>query len=259
MRRLFKFVGLSALAVVLLAFAGLTIMAEIRRATPAEDALAALEPDDRVIVSEERWLVFRPTASTPRTGVILYPGASCDVRGYAPVLREVAAAGYLVVNVHMPFDFAIFARNRALSVKEAFPEIEQWVIVGHSMGGAMAAQFVFEHPDAMASLVMWDSYPPAGADLSGRNMPVWNIHRARPDGSAPESFEERRHLYPADSRWVAIPGGNHMNFGSFIGGRYQEQWEATIPRSAQQATILEATLDALRAAEIHAGGMTDAS
>jgi len=246
MRKLFRYVGITALLLVVLAVAGLYVMAEVRRAVPTAEALAALHSDDRVTVSQERWLVYRPTGMTPRTGVILYPGASCDVRGYAPVLREVAAQGFLVVNVDMPFDFSIFAPKRALEVREAFPEIERWVLVGHSMGGAMAAQFVHDHPDAIQGLVMWDSYPPGAADLSSRDLPVWNIHRATPDGAPPESFAARRPLYPVDSQWVAIAGGNHMNFGSFDGGAYVEQWEATISRSDQQAQVLAATLDAVR-------------
>jgi pimeloyl-ACP methyl ester carboxylesterase len=246
MRRLLKYVGITLLLLVGLAVAGLFAMAEYRRASPDADALAALESDSQVTVAEDRWLVYRPVGTTPRTGVILYPGASCDVRGYAPVLRELAAQGYLVVNVHMPFDFSIFAPKRALEVRAAYPEIERWVLVGHSMGGAMAAQFVHDYPDVMQGLVMWDSYPPGTADLSGRDLPVWNIHRATPEGAAPESFEARRPLYPDDSRWVAIAGGNHMNFGSFIGGAYVEQWEATISRGDQQAQVLAATLDAVR-------------
>jgi len=249
MTRLFKYVGVSALVLAVLAIAGLFVMAEVRRAVPAEEALAALGSDQQVLVSEERWLVYRPAGSTPATGVILYPGASCDVRGYAPVLREVAAAGYLVVNVDMPFDFAIFAPDRAQQVRAAYPEIDNWVLIGHSMGGAMAAQFVHRYPQAMAGLVLWDSYPPAAASLAGHELPIWNIHRATPAGAAPDSFEERRQLYPAHSEWVAIAGGNHMNFGSFIGGAYQEQWEATISRDDQQAQILAATLAAIRAAE----------
>jgi len=249
MRRLLKYTGITILALVGLALAGLYAMAEYRRATPADEALAALRSDSQVTVTEDRWLTYRPAGMTPRTGVILYPGASCDVRGYAPVLRELAAQGYLVVNVHMPFDFSIFAPRRALEVRAAYPEIERWVLVGHSMGGAMAAQFIHDHPEAVQGLVMWDSYPPGTADLSARDLPVWNIHRATPDRLAPESFEARRPLYPADSRWVAIAGGNHMNFGSFLGGAYVEQWEATISRADQQQQVLAATLDAVRAVD----------
>lgn len=235
---------LAVLAIALLAALG--IMAEVRRADPAPEALAALEPGGGVDVSSDTWLTFRPAEGRPATGMILYPGASCDVRGYAPLLRRFAAEGFLVVAVPMPFDFSIFAPERALAVIDAHPEIEHWLLAGHSMGGAMAGLFVSRHPQAVDGLMFWDSYPPGSADLSGSPVPVWHIHRATPGGEAPENFSSRRGLFPADSEWTAIPGGNHMNFGSFVGGAYVEQWEATISREDQQAQIVEATLRALR-------------
>lgn len=237
-------IGLVVLAVAMLAALG--IMAEVRRADPAAGALAALEPGDGVLVDQGTRLSFRPAQGQPVTGLILYPGASCDIRGYAPLLRRFAAEGYLAVAVPMPFDFSIFAPERALSVIEAHPEIDNWLLAGHSMGGAMAGLFVSRHPETVDGLMFWDSYPPDSADLSASPVPVWHIHRATPEGEAPENFSSRRGLFPADSEWTPIPGGNHMNFGSFVGGAYVEEWEATITREDQQSQIVAATLDALR-------------
>src|SRR5690606_3941895 len=102
------------------------------------------------------------------------------------------------------------------------------------------------HPGAVDGLMLWDSYPPDSASLADSDMPVWLIHRARPDGSPPEAFSIRRGLFPADGRWIAIAGGNHMNFGSFIGGPYEEEWEASISREDQHEQIVTATLAALQ-------------
>jgi hypothetical protein len=54
-----------------------------------------------------------------------------------------------------------------------------------------------------------------------------------------------RGLFPDHSRWVAIPGGQHMYFGSFIGGGYQEEWPAGIERDAQHAIVINAMLEGL--------------
>jgi pimeloyl-ACP methyl ester carboxylesterase len=246
-----KFLKYGAAAVItlgLLAYLGMAIATQVRRAAPGPDALIAMRSDSRVEVSDNDWVVFRPKERTPETGVILYPGANCDVRGYASVLRPLAEHGYLVVDVRMPFDLAIFARNRALTVKKAFPEISRWVLIGHSIGGAMASVFVHDYPDAVSELIVWDSYPPGFASLAETPVPVWHIHRATTDGRPPASFSERRNLYPAGSTWVPIPGGIHMYFGSFIGGSYKEQWTPSISRAAQHAKVIEATLRALTAA-----------
>lgn len=234
-------------AVSLLAFILMSVATELRRALPAPDALEAMRPDAWVDVADNEWLTFRPGGGTSDMGVILYPGANCDVRGYAPVLRPLAENGFLVVAVRMPFDFAIFAPNRALAVTKAFPEIRRWVLIGHSMGGAMAAMFVHGHSEAMAGLIIWDSYPPEFASLADAHLPVWHIHRAMLDGTPPSTFAERRGLFPASSTWIPIRGGIHMNFGSFIGGAYREQWSPAISREVQQRQVIGATLQALHA------------
>ncbi len=244
-----KFVKFSLAAIVLvllLALGGFWIWGQANLAAASPAALAALNADPAVTVSTENWVVFKPSNSSPRTGVIFYPGANCDPRGYAPVFTRLAKAGYLIVDVPMPFNFAIFGPDRARDVMEIFPNIEQWVIMGHSMGGAMASTFADHHTESLAGVILWDSYPPAANDLSQSGLKVWHIHRALADGSPPEKFTSNRALFPAESRWVPIPGGIHMNFGSFVGGGYEEAWEARITEQEQHDLVTKATLAALR-------------
>lgn len=212
-------------------------------ATATPDAIAALTTDATVRIESGDWLVMHPGSSTVETGIILYPGANCDIRGYAPVLRKVAAQGYLVVAVSMPFDFAIFAPSRADDVRAAFPEIDNWVIAGHSMGGAMAGQYAFQHQQELAGLVLWDAYPPGSSDLSESTLPTLHVHRATADGTPPQTFVDMLHLFPNGSQWVPVPGGQHMYFGSFDGGAYKEEWQAGIKRDVQQAIVTTAMLD----------------
>jgi pimeloyl-ACP methyl ester carboxylesterase len=163
------------------------------------------------------------------------------------VLRRVAERGYLVVAVPMPLSMAIFAPNRADAVRKAFPDVQRWVIAGHSMGGAMAARYAHNHPDDLAGLLLWDSRPAASDTLVDIRYPVWHIHRATLEGRAPDKLEQYRNLFPAGSTWVPVPGGIHMYFGSFVGGAYQEEWTPRISREAQQDTAVTGTLNALLA------------
>jgi pimeloyl-ACP methyl ester carboxylesterase len=245
-----KFLKYAALAVVTLVVAGgvgLWAWGNSRHARPAAEALAAMASDAQVTVEEKDYIVFRPASGEPRMGLIFYPGANCDIRGYAPVLRRLAAAGYFVVDVPMPLEFAFLAPNRALDVKAAFPAIHHWALMGHSLGGAMAATFAYNHPDAVDGLIILDSYPAPNNSLAGFQRPVWHIHRARPDGTPPQAFVERRALFPASSTWVPIPGGIHMYFGSFDGGGYTEDWAPSISRDEQHDRAAAAMLDALQA------------
>jgi hypothetical protein len=246
MKKFLKIFAVTIIALPILAFGWLFYSTEKNLASPATEALAALASDESVIVEDGDWLVMRPAASTPTTGLILYPGANCDIRGYAPVLREIAAAGYLAVALPMPFDFAIFAPDRASEVPAAFPEIKEWVLVGHSMGGAMAGRYAYHNPDELAGLILWDSYSPAANSLADSSLPVLHIHRATLEGLPPQKFEDMRYAYPKSSKWVPVPGGIHMYFGSFDGGGYVEQWTPQISRAEQQATVIAATLEALK-------------
>lgn len=246
MKKFLKIAAVVVVAVPILATGWLSYSAERNRARATESAVAALASNDSVQIDVGDWVVMRPTDMPPTTGVIVYPGAYCDIRGYTPVLRQVAAAGYMVVGVSMPFDFAIFAPNRASAVVEAYPEIDKWVLIGHSMGGAMAGRYAHLYPENLDGLLLWDAYPPQSNSLADTALPVMHIHRAKPDGTPPDKFQQMQELFPKSSQWVPIPGGLHMYFGSFDGGSYEEEWEAGIARDRQQRLVVAATLDWLK-------------
>ena len=118
-----------------------------RLSIPDEIALAAMQSDVAVEVSEEKWLVFRPQNIEPDTALVFYPGAYCDARGYAEPLSRVAAAGFLVIAVPMPFHLAVLNVGAMDDVRKDFPEIHRWFIGGHSLGGAMASNYAKANPD----------------------------------------------------------------------------------------------------------------
>lgn len=175
-------------ALVVLSLGGTWAQQRWRHADAAPEAFAASRSDADVVVEDGRFLTLRPRRAPERMGVIVYPGAYVDVHGYAPTLRPVAAAGYRVVIVPMPFELAVFGIDRALDVQAANPDVAHWVLVGHSVGGAMGPLFASRHPQALAGVIIWDSYPPSMARFARYPKPVWHIHRARPDGSPPPAF-----------------------------------------------------------------------
>ena len=212
-------------------------------AEPMPEALAALEPDARVVVATDPWLVFRPVEQDPATGLIFYPGGRVDPRAYAPPARAIAAEGYLVVVVPMPLNLAFFAPGRAAEVGAAFPGIQHWAVGGHSLGGAMAANFVAGHPGLVDGLVLWAAYPAGGDDLSGRRLAVASVYGTRDGLATLEEIDASRPLLPADTQWTAIEGGNHAGFGWY--GPQPGDNEATISREEQQAQVVAATLQLL--------------
>jgi pimeloyl-ACP methyl ester carboxylesterase len=207
-------------------------------------ALAALASDSRVAVEAEDWQVFRPASGgLPEHGLIFYPGGFAEPAAYAPLLRQIAAAGYLVVNTPAPFDLALFAQDEALAVMDAYPEIRSWTLAGHSMGGAVAGQFAAEHKERLAGLVLWAAYPFENPALAASGLPVTSIYASADTFATVEEIEAGKAFLPTDTQYLPIEGGDHYQFGNFAGAPVN----ASISLEEQHRVILKATLGALNA------------
>ena len=157
------------------------------------EATAALASSPGATYSEESTgLTYTPTAGPASTGLILYPGAKVPAAGYAPTARAIAERGYLVVVVPMPLNFAIFDIGAADGVIAAHPEIARWAIGGHSLGGAMAAQYAADHAAAIAGLALCGAY--SAADLSASGLTASSVYGSL-DAAAPKI--EDRHPGPS--------------------------------------------------------------
>jgi dienelactone hydrolase len=183
---------------------------------PAPDALQALESGDGVqVVKEQSWFLFQPEIGDPRVGFIFYPGGRVDYRSYAPTLRELAAQGNLVALVRMPLNLAVLDAGKAAEVMAAHPEIGIWAVGGHSLGGAMAANYVFKNPGAVAGLVLWAAYPASSNDLSSYDLQVISLYGTQDGVLKWDNLDASHALLPPDTLWSPIEGGNHAGFGSY--------------------------------------------
>ena len=93
------------------------------------------EPDGKI--------VFEPEGATK--GFIFYPGGKVEYTAYIPLMQACAEEGILCVLVEMPFHLAVFDVNAADGIQKEYPEIEEWYIGGHSLGGSMAASYLAVH------------------------------------------------------------------------------------------------------------------
>jgi len=189
--------------------------------------------------------VFRPVVQQPSAGLVFYPGGRVDYRAYAPAAQAIAAQGYLVVIPSMPLNLAVLAAGRAGEVIPAFPEVQHWAVGGHSLGGAMAANYAHKQSDKVQGLVLWAAYPAGGDDLSSYKLQVVSIFGTRDGLATGAKIKASRPLLPAGTRWVAVEGGNHGQFGWY--GAQPGDQEATISREEQQAQVVAATVELLRA------------
>lgn len=213
-----------------------------RVSQPAALALQALESDERVSVEAGDWIVMSPVAGAD-TGLIFYHGGETDPRVYARPLRAIAEQGYLVVAVTMPRYLAVMAPYKADEVIEHFSEISVWAIAGHSMGGAMAAQYVYKKPGKVDGLLFWDAYPPSDIDLSQTEVLVAQIYRTDMNGNAPDNFREVDHLLPEDTLRFPIKGADHTYFGDYILASHRPEPKAEISLEEQMAIVIDSSIE----------------
>ena len=216
--------------------------------TPGElmaRARMAMQSDSHVTVTRTDWIEFAPVGGNPSRGFIFYPGGRVQPEAYAPMARAIAEAGNLAVIAPMPFNLAILNIDAAGAVIAARPDINSWVIGGHSLGGSMAVRYAHGDPDNISGLAIMAAYPEAQFDLSGRDLAVATIY-AEFDGLATVAEVEASFpLLPADATKVLIAGGNHAQFGWY--GEQSGDLSATISHEAQHEQVVAAVLRLLGA------------
>jgi hypothetical protein len=215
--------------------------------TPVGELMPAaqqeLESSETVNVTYDEWLVFSPQEGAPKTGFIFYPGGRVLADAYAPLGQSLAEQGYLAVFVPMPLNLAILNVDGANAVIEAYPEVNHWVIGGHSLGGAMAARYVYNNPDAVDGLVMMAAFPETQFDFSERDLVIASIYGSLDGLATVEEVEAAEPLLPEDAIFLLIEGGNHAQFGWY--GAQAGDNEATISREEQFGQIVSGTLGVL--------------
>jgi hypothetical protein len=219
--------------------------------SPMPEAIAALESDALVTVEGNNPIVFSPVGSEHACGLIFYAGGRVDERSYAPAMRALAEEGVFVLLPSMPLNLAVFSPNRAAALMRDYPEVERWVVGGHSLGGAMAASFAngnpADSPTGVDGLALWASFPAAGADMSQRtDLAVGSIYGSEDGLATVSDIDASRALLPESTVFTRIEGGNHAQFGWY--GPQSGDGEASISREEQQEQVHAATLDLMRTA-----------
>jgi hypothetical protein len=207
---------------------------------PMPEALLAMESDEEVLVETEKWLSFIPKTVNVTKGLIFYPGGKVAPESYAPMAREIAKNGFLVIITPMFLNLAVFEPSKATEVIKFYSQIDSWSIGGHSLGGSMAAQYVSGNKN-VTKLILMASYPPESVNLSDfKNLKVLSIYGTN-DGILNQGlFNKTQKLLPNDTIFLSIIGGNHAQFGYY--GSQPGDKLAEIGRSQQQEMILNATL-----------------
>ena len=207
-----------------------------------DSAAAALGSDGtvRVARTDFGWLFDGPSEDC---ACVFYPGGKVEETAYAPFLRRLASEGMDVFLLRVPFRLAVLAPDRADEVMARY-EYDCWFVGGHSLGGAIAANYACAHGDALEGLILCAAYPTKA--LPDDLTEILLVGAA--DGVVNrEKLEAGRAYAPQHYVEAVIEGGNHSGFGCY--GPQKGDGPAALTPEEQQAEAVRIIMETVRAAK----------
>ena len=224
-KKILKIAAISIVALLIIFVCGFYIYTlDYYRADDFAVQTISANPDR--IQENENLTVFYPEKQPDRkTGLIFYPGGKVEAIAYAPLLKTLSQNGITCILVEMPFNLAVFNINAADRIYAKFPEIGNWYLAGHSLGGAMASSYAGKNSDKINGLILLGAYP-----INDDDLPVLAIF-----GS--EDIQLDRSKLEGVQNKLQIAGGNHAFFGNY--GEQKGDGTALITREEQQAQTVD--------------------
>lgn len=211
---------------------------------PTSEAKLYLKSDSHVEVKIDKNItVFTPKSYTPDTGIILYPEERVDAKAYSKMCNMIASNGYKVVAVDMPFNFAVFGKNEAKKIIQQNEDIDNWVIVGDSLGGAVASDYVKSNLNKIRGIVFISSYP-SDYYLKEVNMNVLSIWGSKDGVLKYQKLIDAKEKLPQNTIYSEIEGANHSQFADY--GTYKGDDDALISSDEQKLKTVETILEFLK-------------
>ena len=170
--------------------------------------------DNQKIQSElvdNETIVFKP--ENAKIGFIFYPGGKVEYTAYIPLMDALAGKGVMCVLLKMPLNLAVLDVDGAERIQEMYPEIDNWYIGGHSLGGSMAASYLSENINEYEGIVLLGSY--STADLSKENIRALSVLGSEDKVMNKEKYDEYKINMPEDFSEEVIDGGCHAYFGMY--------------------------------------------
>lgn len=212
---------------------------------PMEAVDSMLLSDENVLVLNSKYLSFLPgdqinSENDQASGLIIYPGARVSAKSYAYIGRELALQGISVYITKPPLRMAIFSASAAQQIIKDNPQIRHWYIGGHSLGGATASMYAYDHQDEIEGIIYLAAYPIESKDFSKSDIRALTLYASEDGFATEEDIDSKDYLQPSQYTKFLIEGGNHEQFGYY--GHQKGDNPALISREEQQKIIVEEIL-----------------
>lgn len=160
---------------------------------------------------DDNTIILEP--ENTNTGFIFYPGGKVEYTAYLPLLKACAENDIMCALIKMPFNLAVFDYNAADKIREMYPDIENWYIGGHSLGGAMASYHTSENADKYKGVILLGAY--SSEDLSDKDLKILSVYGTEDKILDMDKYEEYKKNLPESFNEIIISGGCHSYFGMY--------------------------------------------
>ena len=168
--------------------------------------------------------------------MIFYPGANIEPTAYSSIMTMLAERGIDGFIIKMPANMAILGQDKADDIYKNYPNYKKYYLSGHSMGGAMIANYAAKNLEKTSGLFMMAAYPTE--DLKSAQFPILFIYGTEDGVLTRSKLETGLTLVPESAVNYEIEGGNHAYFGNY--GEQDGDGTATIkPITQQKITVRE--------------------
>jgi len=167
------------------------------------DIVSIVETDDQI--------TFKSDTTKCKIEIIFFQGGLTDPKAYAPLCRKLAENGLTCHLIKMDWRLPQYDYQKIFKLFDL--KKRNYIIGGHSQGGKMAAQFVYENPNLMKGLFLMGTSHPRDIDLSGQNIPCIKLYAENDGLASVDEVITNKNKLPKDTRLVLIKGGNHSQFG----------------------------------------------
>ena len=174
------------------------------------------------VIEKKNYIIYGDLEA--EKGFIFYPGAKVEEKAYEPILNQIKEEVCCIL-VKMPFHLAVLNPDAAKEVIEDIPQIQKWYVGGHSLGGAMAAEFA-AYDKRVQGLILLAAYPTKELN----DIPVLSLYGSEDGVLNMEKYTSSIGL-ASDVTEILIEGGNHAQFGNY--GEQSKDKQARISAEEQ--------------------------
>jgi pimeloyl-ACP methyl ester carboxylesterase len=198
-------------ALLLVAVIGLVAWSQVGVMAAEPGPLAEVREDPRIRYTDAaEAVVLEPAYGATGVGLVYVPGAKVEAAAYAATMADVVAEDGVTVVITKPWlNLAFFDLRPLTTFTDLVPDIDTWIVGGHSLGGVRACQLAGD-ADALA---LFASY--CANDLAESDLPVISIGGSEDGLTTPDDIADARPLLPADAVLAEIEGANHAAFGAY--------------------------------------------